>query len=68
MKAAHLAVMAALASGAAFSSAYAQQQRQPPPIDQERARQLYVSKDPQDHAPNRDFARDVEARLAIEKR
>ena len=50
-----------------------QAQTAPPPrpqpqIDEARARQLYVSKDPKDHAPNRDFARDIEERKAIEQR
>lgn len=45
-----------------------QRQRPQPPIDEARARQLYVSNDPKDHAPNRDFGADVEGRLAIEKR
>jgi len=53
-----------------------QQQRQSPPpaprpaqqIDEARARQLYVSKDPKDHAPGRDFARDIRQRMETEKR
>lgn len=39
-----------------------------PPIDPDRARQLYVSTDPSDHAVGRNFARDIQQREAIEKR
>ena len=42
--------------------------RPQPPIDEARARTLYVSNDPKDHAPGRDFARDIEQRIAIEQR
>jgi dipeptidyl aminopeptidase/acylaminoacyl peptidase len=51
----------------------APQQAQPPrrpaaPIDEARARELYVSKDHKDHSPGRNFARDIEEREGIEKR
>lgn len=36
--------------------------------DEERARRLYVSNRPEDHAINYDFERDIKARLAIEAR
>ncbi len=38
------------------------------PMDEQRARQLYVSKDPKDHSPGYDYKRDVDARLAEEAR
>ena len=38
------------------------------PMDQERARQLYVSKDPKDQSPGTDFKRDVDVRVADEAR
>ena len=72
-----LAVGALIAPAAAFAAQAqatppAQQQtappRQQPPIDEARARQLYVSKDPADHARNRDFAGDIAERKAIEQR
>jgi len=70
MKAFPIAVVAALLSAAAPAGVEAQTaapaaQR---PIDQERARQLYVSKDPADHSIGRNFARDIQQREAIEKR
>ncbi len=61
----------------------AQQQRQPPapaqpsnggrsrpeaPMDPDRARELYVSSDPADHARGYDFKRDTDERLAAEAR
>ncbi len=38
------------------------------PMDPERARLLYVSKDPKDHSPGRNFERDIEARKETERR
>jgi dipeptidyl aminopeptidase/acylaminoacyl peptidase len=38
------------------------------PIDEERARDLYVSNDPRYHAPNRDFERDVREKAEIDRR
>src|SRR5918992_1281115 len=38
------------------------------PIDEERARQLYVSNRPEDHAIGYDFDRDVKARMETEAR
>lgn len=38
------------------------------PMDPARARALYVSKDPKDHAPGYDFQRDLDAKAAIDKR
>ena len=73
MSAWHVAAAVMILAG----SAQAQQAQQPPPqtsprpqpaIDEARARALYVSKDPKDHAPNRDFAGDIAERLEIEKR
>src|SRR5688500_4074916 len=47
----------------------AQPPRRPPaPFDEARARELYVSKDPKDHSPGRNFAREIEEREGIEKR
>jgi dipeptidyl aminopeptidase/acylaminoacyl peptidase len=37
-------------------------------VDPDRARQLYVSKDPKDHALGTDFQRDVDARVAADAR
>ncbi len=36
------------------------------PIDQARARSLYVSKDPKDHAPGYNFQRDIDGKAAID--
>ncbi len=38
------------------------------PIDEARARALYVSKDPKDHAPGYNFQRDMDAKAAIDAR
>ena len=38
------------------------------PVDEERARQLYVSKRPEDHAPGYDFQRDIARKAEIDKR
>jgi dipeptidyl aminopeptidase/acylaminoacyl peptidase len=38
------------------------------PMNQDRARQLYVSKDPKDQSPGTDFQRDMDARVAAEAR
>jgi dipeptidyl aminopeptidase/acylaminoacyl peptidase len=38
------------------------------PMDPERARLLYVSTDPKDHSPGRNFERDIEARKQTERR
>ena len=43
-------------------------QRPELPMDPERARSLYVSKDPKDHAPGYNFQRDIDAKAAIDKR
>jgi dipeptidyl aminopeptidase/acylaminoacyl peptidase len=37
--------------------------RQGPPIDQNRAQQLYVSKDPKDHSPGYNYQRDIDAKV-----
>jgi dienelactone hydrolase len=37
-------------------------------VDEERARSLYVSRDPKDHAPGYDFQRDVAQKAEIDKR
>lgn len=49
----------------------AQPQRPPAPqpaMDAERARRLYVSKDPKDHGLGVDFQRQIEAKKATDKR
>jgi dipeptidyl aminopeptidase/acylaminoacyl peptidase len=38
------------------------------PMDPDRARQLYVSKDPKDHSPGANFQRDIDQRLEAVKR
>jgi dipeptidyl aminopeptidase/acylaminoacyl peptidase len=38
------------------------------PIDEQRARTLYVSKDPKDHAPGYDFQRDINQKAEIDRR
>lgn len=38
------------------------------PMDPDRARQLYVSKDPKDQSPGTDYQRDIDARTAAEAR
>ena len=38
------------------------------PMDPERARSLYVSNRPEDHAPGRNFQADIDSRVAAEKR
>ena len=40
----------------------------PGAFDEERARRLYVSNRPEDHAPGRDFERDIRSRRTIEAR
>lgn len=42
--------------------------RPAPQIDPDRARSLYVSKDPKDHAPGYDFQRDIDRKAEIDKR
>jgi dipeptidyl aminopeptidase/acylaminoacyl peptidase len=37
-------------------------------IDEERARALYVSRDPKDHSPGYDFQRDIEQKAEMDKR
>jgi dipeptidyl aminopeptidase/acylaminoacyl peptidase len=49
-------------------SAQAQQQRPEIKMDPERAKQLYVSTDPADHAPTRNYQRDVDAKARIDAR
>ena len=66
MHAWHLAAAALIVTAGATGQQAQQTQR--PPIDEARARALYVSKDPKDHAPNRDFAADIKEREATEKR
>jgi dipeptidyl aminopeptidase/acylaminoacyl peptidase len=58
------------ATQAASPQQAAQPQRQRPPVqvDEARARELYVSKDPKDHAPGYDFERDVKRREDAEAR
>jgi len=69
MKAFRLAAIIAFSAALQAQQPPQQQQARPQPqIDEARARQLYVSKDPKDHAPGRDFARDIQQRLEIEKR
>jgi dipeptidyl aminopeptidase/acylaminoacyl peptidase len=43
-------------------------QRPDTPMDPDRARALYVSNDPNDHAPDRDFERDIRAKAEIDSR
>jgi dipeptidyl aminopeptidase/acylaminoacyl peptidase len=43
-------------------------QRPETPMDPDRARSLYVSNRPEDHAPGYDFQRDIDAKAAIDKR
>jgi dipeptidyl aminopeptidase/acylaminoacyl peptidase len=43
-------------------------ERPPVRVDDARARELYVSKDPNDHAPGYDFERDVKAKAEIDRR
>jgi dienelactone hydrolase len=43
-------------------------QRPEIPMDPDRARQLYVSNRPEDHAPGYDFKRDMDTKAAIDKR
>lgn len=43
-------------------------QRPQPPMDPERARQLYVSNRPEDHSAGYNFQRDIDAKAAIDKR
>ena len=38
------------------------------PMDPDRARQLYVSKDPKDHSPGANFQRDMDGKAEIDKR
>jgi dienelactone hydrolase len=45
-----------------------QRQRPEVPMNPERARQLYVSNDPKDHAPGRDFERDIKNKATIDAR
>jgi dipeptidyl aminopeptidase/acylaminoacyl peptidase len=45
-----------------------QRQRPEAPMNPERARQLYVSNDPSDHAPGRDFERDIKNKATIDAR
>jgi dipeptidyl aminopeptidase/acylaminoacyl peptidase len=45
-----------------------EQDKRSVPIDHDRARQLYVSNRPEDHAIGRDFDRDIKVRQAIEAR
>jgi dipeptidyl aminopeptidase/acylaminoacyl peptidase len=42
--------------------------RAPIQIDEERARGLYVSKDPKDHSPGYDFQRDIDQKAEMDKR
>src|SRR5687768_8045139 len=42
--------------------------RPPIQIDETRARELYVSKDPKDHAPDNDFERDIKNKAEIDRR
>ena len=42
--------------------------RPPIQIDETRARELYVSKDPKDHAPGHDFDRDIRNKAEIDRR
>ncbi|MBI1873207.1 MAG: S9 family peptidase [Acidobacteria bacterium] len=66
-----VAGVAALVWFAAPGGAAAQQsarQTTLQPIDQERARRLYVSNDPKDHSPGYDFKRDMDQKAASDKR
>jgi dipeptidyl aminopeptidase/acylaminoacyl peptidase len=70
-----LAIAAAVAT-VTVTSAQAPAAQAPPrqsprlqaPMDPDRARQLYVSKDPKDQSPGTDFKRDIDARVAAEAR
>jgi dipeptidyl aminopeptidase/acylaminoacyl peptidase len=48
--------------------AAARPQRPQPPMDPERARELYVSKDPKDHGLGVDFERQIQAKAATDRR
>lgn len=79
-----LLLSAVLVAAPAFSAAAAQQTTPPvtqrpgtatarppapqPEIDQERARRLYVSKDPKDHGLGVDFERQIEAKAETDRR
>src|SRR5436190_22260963 len=52
----------------ASTPAQARPERPQVPMDPERARQLYVSKDPKDQSPAVDFARQVQAKAETDKR
>jgi dienelactone hydrolase len=45
-----------------------QDPRQQVPVDEQRARQLYVSKDPKDHSPGHNYQRDIDERVRDEGR
>ena len=51
---------------AAGTAAPAGRPRPEAPMDPERARELYVSKDPADHARGYNFQRDIDAKAAID--
>ena len=55
-------------SPAAPPAAPRQPDRYKIPMDPERARELYVSRDPKDHSPGRDFTRDVAEKTAEDAR
>jgi dipeptidyl aminopeptidase/acylaminoacyl peptidase len=61
---------AALAFGQSAADPQSPPARQRPQIqiDEERARTLYVSKDPKDHSPGYDFQRDMDQKAEIDKR
>lgn len=69
MKSRHFAILAFTLAAAGPLMAQTQGQRRPrPPIDDERARELYVSRNPDDHSRGRDFAADVAEKAEIDRR
>jgi dipeptidyl aminopeptidase/acylaminoacyl peptidase len=75
------ALLVAAVTGAAFAQAQQARPAQQPaaaaprqsprlqlPMDPDRARQLYVSKDPAHQSPGTDFQRDIDSRVAAEAR
>ena len=54
--------------GAQAPASQSARPRPEPKMDPERAKKLYVSDNPDDHSPGRDFQRDVDAKKAIDAR
>jgi dipeptidyl aminopeptidase/acylaminoacyl peptidase len=69
----HAIVISCVAVAGTLAQAPPAQQlvpRQRPPLvmDEARARELYVSKDPNDHAPSYDFERDIKSKAETDRR